>query len=298
MEKLADIGALQAFVAVADSGSFVEGARRVGLSRSAVGKSIARLEELLGVRLLHRTTRRIGLTADGQLFLPKAMQILTDLEEAQTEIQRAGAAPHGVLRITATEAYGRQVILPIVASFLERWPTVSAETQFTDRVIDIVEEGYDVAIRFGAPSVSSDLIMRVVARSSARLCASPDYLARRGTPESIDELANHQQLVSGSRHHQRTWILQTRAGSPVSVAIKPFLLSDNPSALRDAARSGLGIACLPRFLIEQDIEQGILRPVLAEYSTAEFPICVVYPTRRQLSPRVRHFIDWLVAQLR
>lgn len=127
MEKLADTGSLRAFVAVVENGSFADGARRLGLTRSAAGKAIARLEELLGARLLHRTTRRIGLTAEGQLFYREAVQILSDLEDAQAEFQRASGEPRGVLRITATEAYGRQVILTVIASFLARWPAVTSE---------------------------------------------------------------------------------------------------------------------------------------------------------------------------
>lgn len=297
MEKLADIGALRAFVAVAESGSFADGARRLGLSRSSTGKAIARLEDILGARLLHRTTRRVGLTAEGQLFLRKAAQILADLEDAQAEFQRAGAEPRGTLRITATEAYGRQVILPIVASFLARWPSVSAETQFTDRVVNIVEEGYDIAIRFGMPSESSELVMRVVGRSVARLCASPEYLERRGVPITPADLQCHQQLLTGSREKTREWLLQTGTEEPVSVPGKPLLLSDNAGAICDAALLGAGIACLPTFLIEKHIQEEKLRPVLPEYASPAFPICVVYPTRRQLSSKVRYFIDWLTENL-
>lgn len=297
MEKLADIGALCAFVAVAETGSFAKGAHKIGLTRSAAGKAVMRLEELLGARLFHRTTRRIGLTAEGALFLSKATQILSDLEDAQAQFHKASAEPRGILRITATEAYGRQVILPIVASFLARWPDVSAETQFTDRVVNIVEEGYDIAIRFGTPTESPELIMRVVARSVAKLCASPEYLARRGIPATPSDLEGHQQLLTGSRDRPRAWLLQTVAEEPVCIPARPLLLCDNAGAIRDATLTGLGIACLPTFLTEQDIQQGNLQRVLPEYSTPEFPVCVVYPTRRQLSPRVRHFIDWLTEHL-
>lgn len=173
MTTLADIGLLQAFVAVADARSFSDGASRIGLTRSAAGKAIARLEELLGARLLHWTTRQVGLTADGQAFHEKASQILADLEEAQTMVTRGGAKPRGVLRVTATEAFGRQIVLPILGEYLERWPELSAEASFIDRITDIVEEGFDIAIRFGAAPASSDLIARVVARSVGQLCASP-----------------------------------------------------------------------------------------------------------------------------
>lgn len=294
---MADIGLLRAFVAVADARSFSDGARRIGLTRSAAGKAIARLEELLGARLLHRTTRQVGLTADGQAFHEKASQILADLEEAQAIVMRGGARPRGVLRVTATEAFGRQVILPILGEYLERWPELSAEASFTDRITDIVEEGFDIAIRFGTAPVSSDLIARVVARSVGQLCASPAYLARHHAPTTIEELTGHRQLLSGTRQSPRVWVLQTGSEPPVTVSARPVLLSDNAGALRDAARAGLGVACLPRFLIDRDIEEDRLALLLPAYATPEIPISVVYPSRRHLTPKVRLLIDLLAERL-
>lgn len=297
LKELADIGLLQVFVAVADARSFSDGASRIGLTRSAAGKAIARLEELLGARLLHRTTRQVGLTADGQAFHEKASQILADLEEAQTMVTRGGAKPRGVLRVTATEAFGRRIVLPILGEYLERWPELSAEASFIDRITDIVEEGFDIAIRFGAAPASSDLIARVVARSVGQLCASPAYLARHHTPITIEELTDHRQLLSGTRESPRTWILQAGSEPPVTVPARPVLLSDNAGALRDAARAGLGVACLPRFLIDRDVEEGRLALLLPAYATPEIPISVVYPSRRHLTPKVRLFIDLLAERL-
>jgi DNA-binding transcriptional LysR family regulator len=297
LKELADLGALRAFVAVADAASFQEGAKRIGLTRSAAGKAIARLEDLLGARLLHRTTRRVGLTADGQDFYEKAAQILVDLGHAQSSIQRGGARPRGVLRVTATEAFGRQVILPILGDYLERWPELSAEASFTDRLVDVVEDGFDIAVRFGVAATSSDLIARVVARSTAQLCASPGYLARHRRCTGIEDLADYRQLLSGTREKPRAWILQTGPGPTVSIPARPVLLSDNAGALRDAAVAGLGVACLPRFLIDRDIESGALELVLPAYSTPEILISVVYPSRRHLSPKVRLFIEMLVERL-
>lgn len=297
MKNLADIGLLRAFVAVADARSFSDGARRIGLTRSAAGKAVARLEELLGARLLHRTTRQVGLTADGQAFFEKASQILVDLEDAQGAVMRGRARPRGVLRVTATEAFGRQVVLPILGAYLERWPELSAEASFTDRITDIVDEGFDIAVRFGAAPVSSDLIARVVARSVGQLCASPAYLARHCTPSTIDDLAGHRQLLSGTREAPRAWILQAGADAPITVPAKPHLLSDNAGALRDAARAGLGVACLPRFLIDRDLEKDRLALLLPDYATPQIPISVVYPTRRHLTPKVRLFIELLAERL-
>jgi DNA-binding transcriptional LysR family regulator len=297
LKELADVGTLRAFVAVADAASFSEGARRMGLTRSAAGKAIARLEEILGARLLHRTTRRVGLTADGQVFYEKAAQILADLEEAQTIVQRGGDRPRGVLRVTAPEAFGRQVILPILGDYLEHWPELSAEASFTDRILDVVEDGFDIAIRFGAASAPSDLIARVITRSVGQLCASPTYLARHRLCTAIEDLVDHRQLLSGMRGNMRAWVLQAGSEPPVFIPARPVLLSDNAGALRDAALAGLGVACLPRFLIDQDVANGTLELLLPAYTTPEIPISALYPSRRHLSPKVRLFIEMLVERL-
>lgn len=297
LKELADIGLLRAFVAVADAGSFGDGARRIGLTRSAAGKAVTRLEELLGARLLHRTTRRVGLTADGQAFHDRAARIIADLEEAQTIVQGGGARPRGVLRVTATEAYGRQVLLPILGEYLERWPDLAVEASFTDRVTDMVDEGYDIAVRFGAAPASSDLIARVVARSFGQLCASPAYLARHPAPATIGDLAVHRQLLSGTRERPRAWTLQAGSGPAATIPPCPVLLSDNAGALRDAARAGMGVACLPQFLIRRDIEEDRLALLLPDYATPEIPISVVYPSRRHLAPKVRLFIALLATRL-
>jgi len=297
MDKLADITLLQAFVAVADVQSFAEGARKLGLTRSAAGKAVARLESMMEVRLLHRTTRSVSLTSEGQVFYRRVSQILSDLEDAQAEVQFRDARPRGVLRITAPEAFGRNVILPILTSFLKQWPDVRAEASFTDDIVDIVEEGFDMAIRFGMPTASSDLIVRTIARSVAVLCASPEYLAQFGRPSSIEELLMHRQLLSGSRDNPRGWVLHINRESEFAVPAKPFLLCDNAGALRDAALAGLGIACLPEFLVDHDIKSSALESVLG-LTTAEFPVCIVYPTKRHLSPKVRLFIDLMVEKLR
>lgn len=291
MKELADTGALRAFVAVADAKSFSEGARRAGLTRSAASKAIARLEELLGARLLHRTTRRVGLTADGHVFHEQASRILADLEDAQTLVRQTHR-PRGTLRITAPEAFGRRIILPLLKTYLERWPDLSAEASFTDRSIDLVEEGYDLAIRFDEFTEPSDLVVRVVAHGVAQLCASPDYLADRPPSTAVDDLQHHRQLLSGSRDRPRGWILRCKDGpSPVAVPPRPTLLCDNAGALHDAALAGLGVACLPTFLIADDIASGRLSLLLPDLASPPFPISVVYPSRRQLSRKTRLFID-------
>lgn len=293
---LADTSALRTFVAIVEADSFSAGAKRVGLTRSAAGKALSRLEDLLGVRLLHRTTRRIGLTVDGQAFYERVVQILSDLEDAQSVVTRT-ERPRGALRITATEAYGRQVVLPVLGEFLERWPELTAETSFTDRMVDLVEEGFDLAIRFGQPPVVSELISRGLAISNARLCASPAYLERFTTPASIEALSQHRQLLYGTRESPHVWSLKDGAGREVVVPARPAMYFDNASAVRDAVVAGLGITCLPNFLLKTEVDNGNLVVLFPEFSTPDTPISVVYPSRRHLAPKVRLFIDLLVERL-
>lgn len=296
LKELADTGTLQAFIAVANALSFSDGAKRAGLTRSAASKAIARLEDLLGSRLLHRTTRRVSLTADGQAFYESATRVLADLADAQTAVSHSGRL-RGVLRVTAPEAFGRQVILPLLSKYLTQWPELSAEASFTDRPIDIVEEGFDCAFRFGELPVQSELIARVVARSVGQLCASPIYLTQQPACVTIEDLTQHRQLLSGTRDRPRGWALRTGTEPPHSIAPRPTLLCDNAGALRDAALAGLGVACLPTFLIRDDIAAGRLQMLLPEYTTPEFPIAVLYPSRRQLPKRARLFIDTVVQYL-
>jgi len=297
MPELADIGMLQAFIAVVEAGSFGVAAVRVGLTRSAVGKSVARLEALLGVRLLHRTTRRVGLTVDGRAFHERALAVLKDLEDAQTSVARGRATPRGTLRLTTTETFGRQILLPVLGDYLERWPDLIAEASFTDRFIDLIEEGFDLAIRFGPPPSNSDLISRVIARSFGQLYASSTYLRRHGVPSSIEELTLHKKLVFDTGLRPRVWEFTKNAGKSELVSGDAALLSDNAGALLDAAISGLGITCLPRFLVQKHVDAGQLEIVLPSYTTLEIPISAVYPSRRHLTPKVRLFIDALAERL-
>ena len=290
---LADTSALRTFVAIVEADSFSAGAKRVGLTRSAAGKALSRLEDLLGVRLLHRTTRRIGLTVDGQAFYERVTQILGDLEDAQSVVMRT-ERPRGVLRITATEAYGRQVVLPVLGEFLERWPELTAQTSFTDRMVDLVEEGFDLGIRFGQPPAISELVSRNISASVARLCASPAYLQRFSTPETLQALSQHRHLLYGTQKSPHEWRLQNGQGPEVVVPTRPAMVFDNASALRDAVVAGLGITCLPDFLLEQEVENGNLVVLFPEFALPDIPISVVYPSRRHQAPKVRLFIDLLV----
>jgi DNA-binding transcriptional LysR family regulator len=290
MDELADTGTLRAFIAIAEAQSFSTGGKRNGLTRSAASKAVSRLEELLGVRLFHRTTRSISLTDEGLTFYDRAKRVLGDLADAQMAVSHQGTL-RGVLRITAPEAFGRQVLLPLLGDFLAEWPELSAETNFTDRTIDIVEEGYDLALRLGELPPRSDLISRLIARMVGKLCASPTYLAKYPCPTKIEDMDHHRQLLSGTRERAREWTLQNDAGDVHTIPPNPILLCDSAGALRDAALIGLGVACLPTFLIDDDVSSGRLQILFPDYATTQIPLTILYPSRRQLSRKVRLFIN-------
>ncbi|WP_422085187.1 LysR family transcriptional regulator [Variovorax sp.] len=296
-DALADTSALRAFTSVVESGSFVEGAKRIGLTRSAAGKAIARLEEHLGVRLLNRSTRHVGVTADGQGFYDRVAPLLADLEEAHNMVMGRAERPRGLLRMTATEAYGRQVLLPLLAEFLERWPDLQVEVSFTDRIADLVEEGLDLAVRFGLQPAASDLVSRVVARSTAQLFAAPSYLARHPVIRHLGDLQHHRHLLYGTAAVPHRWSLLGPDGVTHEVPPHPIAFFENASAQRDAAIAGMGVTCMPGFLAEPEVAAGRLKIILPAWSMAVMPISIVYPSRKHLTPKVRLFIDFVAARI-
>lgn len=285
------------FMAVVDEGSFVAGGKAMGLSRSAAGKSVSRLEDRLGARLLNRTTRTLGLTDEGRLFYDRGAQILAAVDDAESSMAGRTGTPRGLLRLTVPDAYGRIVLLPVLRKYLDTWPDVRVEVSFTDRKADLIEEGLDMAVRMGGTNADTRLVSRVVARCKALLCASPSYLQTHGEPTTVEALAGHECLIYSVRHRPQTWPLQDAHGEPFVTAARSRLALDSGEALRDAAVSGFGIAFLPDFLVAADLAAGRLRRVLPDQVFDDVDVVTIYPTRRLLEPRVRRFIDLLVEEL-
>lgn len=297
LQEKADLGAIRAFVAVAQAGRFSSGAKAVGLTRSAVGKALMRLEERLGVRLLHRTTRSVALTADGQAFYERCRQILADLEEAEAEVRQSSPVPRGLLRLTVPDSFGRQHVLPILSAYLMAWPALAAEVSITDRVTDLVEEGYDLAVRCGGPLQDTQIIARVIARSHAVLCAAPAYLAGRGEPLTVEAILSHSRITLGDRNGARPWLLTPPHRDTLRMTDAGRLHLDSGEAVRQAALVGFGIAYLPNFLVGSDIAAGRLRVLLADHGTEEVIVRALYPSRRHLSSKVRMLVDHLATEL-
>ncbi|MBY5319368.1 LysR family transcriptional regulator [Rhizobium leguminosarum bv. viciae] len=285
------------FMAVVDAGSFIAGGQAIGLSRSAAGKAVIRLEDRLGARLLNRTTRTLSLTDEGRMFYERGLQILASVDEAEASVAGQNSAPRGVLRLTVPDAFGRLVVLPLLEKYLRAWPDIQVEVSFTDRLADIVEEGFDLAIRIGATATDTRLVSRVIATYKARLCASPSYLAERGEPRDVDDLAVHDCLIFAGRSQRQGWRLRGEGGSWIKAQGRSRLRLDSAEAIRDAALAGLGIALLPDFLVTDDLAADRLRQILADLETDDAKIVTLYPDKRLLEPRVRRFIDLLVEEL-
>jgi len=292
-----DLAAIRIFVTITDQESFVAGAKKLGLTRSAAGKALERLESYLGVRLIHRTTRKMSLTTDGQKFYASCTQILSDLEEAEASIRQDKPLPKGILRLTLTQAFGRIVILPLLKEFLETWPQLGIEINFTDRIVDIVEEGFDLGIRMGEFESDSLLISRVITKANPCLYAAPSYLAKNGTPQNLEDLKTHQLLSYGLKANVYNWEIHSADGVLNKITGVSRLKFDSGEAIKDAAVEGLGIAYLPDFLAKNDIQSGRLVQILPTCRSEMIPIYAIYPNRKHLPARVRLFIDLLVNNL-
>jgi DNA-binding transcriptional LysR family regulator len=289
---LGNVNDIATFVAVVKAGSFTSAAQQLGITRSAVGKIMARLETRLQVRLLHRTPRSLGLTDDGSVFFARCTQILDDLEETETAMAARSATPTGALRISVPIALGHRQVRPVIESFLASWPAVTSDVSFTDRFVDLVDEGIDIAIRIGEPKPDSRLIARTVATQKLAVCASPAYLEERGVPTTPSDLVDHECLQFVSAGRPQPWSFAGN-GQPV-METSGRLRMDSAEALVAAAVGGVGIVNLPTYLLATDIRQGRLRPLLANFAIEGTPIRAIYPTRRHLTPKVRLFIDRLV----
>ncbi len=288
-----DIGALRVFVAVAEAGSFVAGGKAMGLTRSAAGKALARLEAYLETRLFQRTTRRLSLTTEGHEFFNRCCRLLEDLEEAEASIRQNSPLPKGILRLTVSEGYGKMVILPFIQAFLENSPGISIEVSFSDRVVDLIEEGFDLAIRVGSGATSHQYITQVIDRTRPQLFVSPDYLKQWGKPESVAELKAHRRLVYGLGTASTGWNLVDKEHGRITLNGSNHVRFDSGDAIRLAAIAGLGIGYLPSFMIGRDIAEGRLVQLLPAIQGEEIAIHAIYPSRRHLSLRVRAFIDGL-----
>lgn len=297
------LAAMAIFAQVVESGGFSAAGRQLSLSKSAVSKAVARLEDHLGTRLINRTTRKLSLTEAGRSFYDGCRRMLNEAEAAERAVTHLADAPRGVLRLNAPMSFGVLHLSPCLGAFMGGYPELDIDLTLEDRRVDLIEEGYDLAVRIGVMPDSS-LVARRLGPNPRVLCAAPAYLARRGAPQRPEALASHDCLLYHYQTSGDTWRLRKRdadakgegAGEgETSVKVKGRLKVNNGDSLREAALAGRGIAHLPTFIVRDDVKAGRLVTLLDEYDdVTDGGVYAVYPASRNLSPKVRVFIDFLV----
>ncbi len=283
---------LSSFLAVVRAGSFVGAAAASGLSKAAVSRHVADLEARLGVRLLHRTTRRLSLTQEGQRFHARALELVEALDELESETSASGGEPTGVLRVNVPVTFGNLHLAPLWSQFIERHPKVSLDVTLNDRVVDLFEEGYDLAVRI-TTMADSQLVSRRLATTRVVLCAAPEYLKRHGTPMHPRDLSRHQVLSYRYWGGGDLWRFKGPEGD-VEVRVHPRLHSNSGDTCRAGALAAHGIILQPDFLVGADLAAGRLVELMRDYRSIELGIHAVYPTRKHLPMKTRSLLDFLV----
>lgn len=285
------------FVASVEAGSFAQAAVRLHLSRSAVGKSIARLEERLGVRLFHRTTRSQRLTDNGALFYERCLRALEEIRGAESQLETGKHQVSGRLRVAVPVLFGRQCIAPLLIELAQEHPGLELEMSFSDRVVDLVEEGFDMAVRNGALADSSVLVARRLGEHRMVLCAAPDYLLKNGQPQTVDDLRQHTAINYTRAGRVLPWQLMDYDGTSRTFIPRSSLNMDDLQAICDAALAGHGLAWLPCWMVIKEIQQGNLVPLLKQAPNVRFDVHAVWQHTPHLPLRVRIAIDKLANRL-
>ena len=291
-----DLNEIVVFARVVETRSFTAAAQQLGLPKSTVSRKVAQLEERLGVRLLQRTTRKLSLTEVGQAYYERCARIVQDIAAAEQVVTDMQTAPRGLLRVTVPIDLGSTYLGALVADFLAAYPEIQVDLDLADRIVDLIEEGVDLGLRIG-PLTESTLIARKLGVVQLRVCASPAYLARRGTPSALAQLADHDALVFAPSGRVVPWTLHGPDGAVEDAPLRSRLVSNGVLALRDAARAGAGIALLPEPVIADDVAAGRLQIVLPLWTMSQAELFAVYPSTRNLSPTVRAFLEFVIARM-
>ena len=284
--------ALSAFAKVVELGSFARAAERLSASTSSISRQVSDLEAYLDVRLLNRTTRKLSLTEAGQAFYERSVQLLADFEEAESSVRSTAVSPKGSLRLTCGVSFGVRCLAPAIAEFGARHPQLLFDLDLSDRAVDLVDEGYDLAIRIGTIA-HSGLVSRRIGWTHAVCCASPDYIARRGAPATPADLVRHECLTYTHVPVPNVWQFEARDGQSHSVRVTPRHRANNGRMLAALAVAGMGVVFEPDFIVAPDVDAGRLVRLLPDYEPSRGPIAAVYPSRRHLSAKVRGFVDFL-----
>ncbi len=286
---------MRVFTAVVDAASFVAAGDALGMSKAAVSRYVSELEQRLGVRLMHRTTRRLSLTPEGEVFLARCRDILANIEASEAEISTHSVTASGLLKVSVPVSFGISHLAPLWSEFLDRHPQITLDIQLADRLIDLVDEGFDLAVRI-ARLPDSTLVSRRLASTRLVLCAAPGYLQRCGTLAHPSELAQHEVVGYSLMAMGDQWQFVGPEG-PVSVKVRPRMWSNNGDTCIAAALQGAGIQLQPTFLIEQHLESGRLVEILPQYRSVQLGIYAVYPSRKFVLPKVRALVEFLSGKL-
>lgn len=290
------LSGIAAFVRAAEASSFALAAERMGLSRSAVGKAIGRLEGRLGIQLFHRTTRSLRLTDEGAAFYERCAGALADIQDAETSFDAVKRQPAGRVRISVPVLLGRHCIAPILVDLAAAYPQLELEVAFTDRPVDLLADGFDLVVRTGTLGDDDDLKARCLGTQSMLLCAAPSYLRRHGMPSRLEEIPSHALLAYGKGHRVVSWRFEDQ-GERREIKPTGRLCFDDLEAIADAAASASGLAWLPSWLVAARLHAGQLVEVLPGLRGSGFEVYAVWPLARYLPMRVRAIIDALVQEM-
>ncbi len=289
------LNCLPIFVAVVDWGSFSLAARHLNLTKSAVSKRIAQLEEELGIVLIHRTTRKLSLTEAGQRYYDYAQQAVSLAQQGRDAVSEMQGTPQGKLKVTAPMSFGVQYVSPIIGEFLSRYPDIDLDLNLEDKMVDLVADGFDLGIRIGELTISN-LVAKRLAPCRSVLCASPTYLAVHGSPQKPSDLIHHNCLKYSYFRGGSEWRFNHN-GSQHKVVPKGNFVVNNSEVIRRSLLNHIGIAQMPTFIVSKDLQQGDLVSVMSEYSLPEHAIYAVFPERKHMPLKVRVFLDFIAEKL-
>ena len=284
---------MQTFCSVVDAGSFVAASENLGVSKAAASRYVSELEARLGVRLLHRTTRRLSLTPEGEVFYIRCRELLASVQEAEAEVTSRGDVARGVLRINVPVSFGISHLAPLWGAFHERFPDVELNVDLSDRIVDVVEEGYDLSVRIGTLR-NSTLVSRRLTTTRLKLCASPAYLQAHGAPDHPEALAHHRVIAYTHFTGGNDWPFSGPEGE-VRARTRPWMVASNGETCVATALAGQGIVLQPGFLVSGALADGTLVELLPEYRSTELGVYAVYPTRKFVTPKVRALVDFLAS---
>ena len=288
------VKAMQAFVTVVESGSLTAAADQLDTSSAAISRQLAALEQHLGARLLHRTTRRLSLSDSGQEFFTRAQQILIDIAETEAALSQHTIKPTGLLRVSAPLSFGVSKLSKWLPEFIKRYPELRIDIDLTDRVVDLASDGIDVAVRIARSPASTNVIARKIAPIGIKVCASPGYLARHGRPTHPTELINHKSLSYSYLSSGDTWHFHDADRREATIRVQASVHANNGDLLREMALADVGIIMQPTFIVADDLASGKLERLLPDWRLDGFNLYAVYLSRKLLSAKVRLFIDFLI----